>query len=487
MRRTPLILALLFALGTMAGACGAPQGSDHSDNGVGAMSQEPASLSMGPLKPHPLNPRYFSDGSGRAVYLTGSHVHPNFQDRGVMDSRFAFDYARYLDFLQAHNHNFIRLWVWENVATMSPAGAISRRGPMPYTRPGPEKALDREPRFDLASFDQAYFDRLRARVVAARERGIYVGIMLFQGWSVWNYTKGRAAWEYHPYNAANNINGIDGDPGNDGDGDEVHSLKVPAITALQKAYIRKVVDTVNDLDNVLYEISNESRPSSRDWQYAMINYLKEYEAAKPARHPIGMTSFYDPNSNRWLFESPAAWISPHGDLWNKPDEPYFRDPPATTGDKVSILDTDHIGGTVYENAGTSARAWVWKSFTRGHNVILMDDPNDRTDPVWRTAIRLAMGHTLHYSRRVNLAAAAPDRCTASTGYCLADPGKEYLIYQPSTHVGFTVQVTEGTYRYEWFNPARGEIARTGTLTLGSGNHLFAAPFSGDAVLYLQRQ
>ena len=31
-----------------------------------------------------------------------------------------------------------------------------------------------------------------------------------------------------------------------------------AITALQEAYVRKVVDTVNDLDNVLYEISNES-------------------------------------------------------------------------------------------------------------------------------------------------------------------------------------------------------------------------------------
>ena len=36
------------------------------------------------------------------------------------------------------------------------------------------------------------------------------------------------------------------------------------MTALQEAYVRKVIDTVNDLDNVLYEITNEAgvyRPS----------------------------------------------------------------------------------------------------------------------------------------------------------------------------------------------------------------------------------
>jgi hypothetical protein len=43
--------------------------------------------------------------------------------------------------------------------------------------------------------------------------------------------------------------------------DPVHSietLNIPAVTALQEAYIRKVIDSVNDLDNVLYEVTNES-------------------------------------------------------------------------------------------------------------------------------------------------------------------------------------------------------------------------------------
>jgi hypothetical protein len=47
---------------------------------------EPAQLletAMGPLRVHPDNPRYFTDGSGRAIYLTGSHTWANLQDTGV--------------------------------------------------------------------------------------------------------------------------------------------------------------------------------------------------------------------------------------------------------------------------------------------------------------------------------------------------------------------------------------------------------------------
>jgi len=43
----------------------------------------------------------------------------------------------------------------------------------------------------------------------------------------------------------------------------------------------------------------------------------------------------------------------------------------------------------------------------------------------------------------------------------------------------------GLYPYDWFNPARGEIAGTGRLQAAAGKQEFKAPFEGDAVLYLQ--
>ncbi len=59
-------------------------------------------------------------------------------------------------------------------------------------------------------------------------------------------------------NAANNINRIDGDPNGDGRGIEIQTLAIRDVNALQEAYVRKVLDTLGDLDNVLCEIVNES-------------------------------------------------------------------------------------------------------------------------------------------------------------------------------------------------------------------------------------
>src|SRR5712691_2211255 len=67
----------------------------------------------GPLRVLESNPRYFMDGSGKAIYLAGSHQWHNFQDNGHRlpqgkDPPEAFDYDGYLDFLQKHHHNFFR-------------------------------------------------------------------------------------------------------------------------------------------------------------------------------------------------------------------------------------------------------------------------------------------------------------------------------------------------------------------------------------------
>ena len=45
--------------------------------------------------------------------------------------------------------------------------------------------------------------RLRSRVVAARDRGIYVSIMLFEGWGLRFVPDG---WKAHPFHPANNVN-----------------------------------------------------------------------------------------------------------------------------------------------------------------------------------------------------------------------------------------------------------------------------------------
>jgi hypothetical protein len=471
----------------------------------------------GPLRVHPSNPRYFADDRGRPVYLTGSHTWLSLQDRGKTAPPPAFDYEGYLEFLDSHQHNFMRMWVWEEAWGLTKTGQRFH-APMPYAVSEPEggTAAGNRVGFDLSRFNPVFFDRLRQRVLAARNRGIYVSIMLFQGWSVEKKVLPRDPWVGHPFNLNNNINGINGDPDGDGDGSEVHTLLIPAVVELQEAYVRQVIDTVNDLDNVLYEISNESptSPANTRWQYHLITYIQRYQRQKPKQHPVLMTWTYPPSEdNRQLFASPADAISPGwGGSWGSRGEDYREDPPAGDGAKVIILDTDHLWGI------GGSYTWVWKSFLRGLNPIFMDPFEDEryrdhpSRPDWDLA-RKNLGYARRYALRLDLARMSPHNETASTRYCLADPGHAYLVFLPFAERrrfkwflrsgldrwlgGITrltgwhkttvvdLSATSGTFEVEWFNPRTGAVIKAMPVN-GGGSVSLTAPFPGNAVLFLHR-
>jgi hypothetical protein len=441
-----------------------------------------AATAKGPLKVCEQNPRYFTDGSGKPVYLTGSHTWNNLVDMGPGDPPPAFDFAGCLDWMERLNHNFIRMWTWELTSWNTSANNAAARkkdphnsSPQPWARTGPGTALDGKPKFNLNEFNPDYFDRMRSRVSAAGDRGIYVSVMLFEGWGVQFAPE---AWSSHPFNAGNNINGIDGDLDGDGKGLEIHTLGEPAITALQKKYVRKVIDTVNDLNNVLYEISNENHPPSTAWQYEMINFIHACEKGKPKQHPVGMTFQYRGGKNATLFESPADWISPNN------EGGYRDDPPAAEGRKVILNDTDHLWG-IGGNQG-----WVWKSFLRGHNPIFMDPYKglvlgEELDPRF-DGVRRSMGYTLRLANRMNLAKMLPHDELASTKYCLAEPGSEYLVYIPSGgSVTVDLSAVEGSLSVEWLDPTRG-VTLKGKKVPGGAKRDLKASFTGDAVVYLFR-
>jgi len=435
----------------------------------------------GPLRVHPKNPRYFTDGSGKAILLTGSHTWNNLVDMGPTDPPPPFDFTACLDWMKRLNHNFIRMWTWELVTWDTTANNPAYRkdkihtvAPLPWARTGPGKASDGKPKFDLEKFNKKYFDRLRSRAVTAGKHGIYVSIMLFEGWGLQHVANG---WKGHPFHKDNNINEINGDLNKDGKGLEIHTLANRDITALQEAYVRRVIDAVNDLDNVLYEISNENHPPSTPWQYHMINYIHDYEKGKPKQHPVGMTFQYRGGKNSTLFEGPADWISPN------PEGGYRDNPPAADGRKVILSDTDHLWGI------GGNQAWVWKSFLRGHNPIFMDPYEGvvlgkRFDSKFEP-VRRSMGYALRLANRMNLAAMVPRNDLASTSYCLGNPGNEYLVYLPD---GGTVDVdlsdVAGRLSVEWINPTDGKSTEGGS-TRGGVSRSFNAPFPGDAVLCLK--
>ena len=448
-------------------------------------------IAKGPLRRNPANPYYFTDGSGKAIYLTGSHTWSNLMDRGQTNPiAVAFDYVNYLKWMVDHNYNFMRLWTAElpNVSGSSddPEGRHVAV-PWKWLRTGPGSADDGGLKFDLSKLDQRYFDRMRYRVTLAGRNGIYVSIMFFNGFEWQSDTN---AHDGDPFAVTNNINGVNC-PG-------ICPTSTSEITdevwEIESAYLRKVVDTVNDLDNVLYEVTNESgSPYSDAWQARVIEYVKHYEETKPKHHPIGMTYQYQGGSDLTLYNSNADWFSSGSHV------------PRTDGRKVIINDTDHaFSYHEFKDQGpTSQRTWVWENFTSGNNVIFMDPyltkwpernypggstadigMGNKPDPYWN-GIRDAMGATLTYANRMNLVAMKPEAELSSTEFCLAARGSEYLVYNPSARP-FSVQLDHGTYQYEWFNPSTNIVVDSGTITVAAGKQMFTPPFSGDSVLYLHK-
>jgi Family of unknown function (DUF6298) len=462
-------------------------------------SQGPAAAA-GPLVVSHANPRYFTvasgDAAGHAVYLTGSHIWSNFHDgmgpgSGCSDTPERMDFDEYLDFLEARGHNFIRLWRWEQFKSQAAGGNFHLcMTPQPWARTGPGDAKDGKPKFDLTRFDEGFFDRLRERVIAARERGIYVSVMFFEGWAI-HLSPAPDHVEGHPFHASNNVNGV----GIESILDYQVLPLDPEVQELQEAYMRTLVDTIHDLPNVLYEVANESSGGgsvdegfaaalgqsgtpewgdSTEWQYWVIERVKSYTNERGYdTHPIGMTMQFPVKDqtrvNDPLFRSGADWISPgyddeifasggHPMAPDSPQSRWLEDPPAADGRKVVITDTDHYA------PGRGDALWAWKSFIRGHHPILMDfgiiggvDPPDRSagGPMSFEAFepaRWAMGDTARFARQLNLIEMEPRGELSSTGFVMANEGREYAVLQPTgTTDPFTVTLERGTYEAEWFS------------------------------------
>jgi hypothetical protein len=490
----------------------------------------------GPLVVSTENPRYFvakgSDGTAQHVFLTGSHIWNNFHDglgpgRECPTSPEQNDYQGYLRFLRERGHNFIRLWRWEQFRSQAAGGAFHLcMSPQPWPRTGAGAAKDGKPKFDLSKFDPTFFGRLRERVIAAGNAGMYVAVMFFEGWAI-HLSPPPDNVEGHPFHAANNINGIGIESILD-----YQVLPLGAqVQALQEAYIKRVIDTVHDLPNVLYEVANESSGGgtvdanfakmlgfsdtpdwgdSTEWQYWVIDVVKGYERERGYdTHPIGMTMQFPVRTqskvNAPLYASKADWISPgyddaifenggHPMAPNSPPSRWFDDPPANDGAKVVITDTDHYA------PGKGDALWAWKSLLRGHQPILMDfgiidvvnplDPSTGV-PAFESyePARYAMGDARAFAERMDLARTTPRSELSSTRYVLANPGRQYLVLQPEPGGELWVDVSDGVYEAEWFDiTERRRLDAADVAVDGDTRVAFSLPpsVSGPAVLLLTR-
>lgn len=450
--------------------------------------------------------RMLQTSAGAGVLLGGLHTWANLVDQWGPDAAGPagvphFDFDAYVAYLQAMGHNVTRVWSWEQARYTGNATDAWFLEPLPYSRTGGGSVIDGGQRFDVSAPNPAYLERLRARCIQLGQAGIYSVVQLFDDWGVG--TKSGAAnsdpWLAHPFNPANNINGVDGDPNHTGGGHEtLNQDTTQAILGLRRAFVEAVIDAVQDIPSVLgFEIVNENQGSGAvAWQEGIRAWGNDYIAARGYRSLLWLISVPWPGGvNTDLLASTADLVALNAETTLDPSDPFAAD-----GQKVYVDDSDHIWGIGGD------RWWAWHTVLRGRNILYMD-PWDANTALgsWVSAIgdtredaaseeyhiRQSIGQAVGYANRLRLAAvhvqASGDGAPCSTRYCLWVPGEAYLCYHDAGgSFALDLSAESGSWRVEWFDPDHDAVVAGGSASVeGGASRTLSPPFTGrHCVAYL---
>lgn len=224
--------------------------------------------------------------------------------------------------------NFTRTWTIETKAADfsnsiwgSTTSGIQRIKDGPFKKDG--------------SLNGGYYRRMENVVKQLDRQDIITGVVLFEG-SIQRIFPG--AWENHPFNGLGPTRHED-----------VHTKG--KWNTFQRAHVKRLVETLEPYDNVIYEVGNELARDSVPWfQRKVISWVKKW-----TNKPVGV-------SYASGLRGPQTWINNVGADWAVP----------AGGQRIAgfkgtyVFDTDHTSPLRPNVAGLQA---AWR---RGDSLWLMD-------------------------------------------------------------------------------------------------------------------
>jgi len=442
-----------------------------------------------PISLDPVNPHYFLFRGHPTILITSTEHYG-----AVMN--LDFDYPLYLNRLHEQGFNLTRLFSGvyvENPTAFHIAQNTLAPAPLrficPWARSTQPGYAGGGNKFDLHTWDPAYFRRLKDFVAQAGKRGIIVEMVLFCPYY------GDSQWNLSPVKASNNIQGIGDLPRT-----KALTLQNGPLLAIQDAMVRKIVTELHNFDNVYYEVCNEPYFGgvTLAWQNHIIETIKKAEAAFPQKHLIaqnisnGSKKIQDPNPAVSIFNFHYS-RPPMSVGWNyglnrviSDDETGFRG----TGDspyRREGWDFILAGGGVYDNLDYS--------FTVGHEDGTFKFPSTQPGGGGHT-LQARLSILKKFIESFDFVHMHPDDSDVKAVnskdklYALAQPGKDYAVYvdggSPQTALLFNVPV--GRYHAEWIDTRTGAVDKSEDVSHASGKLTLASPsYSEDIALRLVRQ
>lgn len=155
--------------------------------------------------------------------------------------------------------------------------------------------------------------------------------------------------------------------------------------------------------------------------------------------------------------------------------------PVINSRPCSDPDRKNYPDIVTEDVG---RALYWSYFCGGGHIIGFRTTRDS----WKAGLaaeRIIQSVQL-FAQRLQLEHLSPHRELVSVGLCLADAGREYVIYLPhGGSVAVDLSSVSGNFAVTWYNPRTCRDERKSQVD-GDGKRTLTAPDSRDWVVHLHR-
>lgn len=495
MRHSFLVITLVVMVGLLAG-CAATQQTSKAT----------------PICVHPDNPHYFLFRHQPAILITSAEHYGTVVN---LD----FDYVAYLDVLVSRGMDYTRIYpgayfetdgyfISDNVL-----GPRNSRHSLPWARSSvPGYPLGGN-KFDLDSWDNTYFERLKDFITKAGNRGIVVEICFFNGM----YPD---LWAKMPLYCADNIQGV-----GTCDYKDVQTLKDKALVARQQVYIRKITQEVNKFDNVILEICDEpgikGTPADEytPWVRRMVDVIVETEKKLPNKHLIAQQvcgtlaagGDFSADSRVQVITGQYVWMASAGQQFggmqlldcvyeqNKPIElnetNYY--PLGYKGDKIAASRVEAWEFIVGGGAGFNQLNSLYSTYNptaagTENNMLLRGLENLKHFMYSFDFIKMSRD-TSFVASGVPAGAFAhgisqpPNQYALYIHHSILSKGVEYIV-QPGTYQeNLVLHIGAGNYRSDWVEPATGNIICTDTFSHSGGNRAFTTPqYSVDIALRIKK-
>jgi Putative collagen-binding domain of a collagenase len=325
---------------------------------------------------------------------------------------------------------------------------------------------------DLDTSNEIFWANLRDYVENARDRGIIVGLTIWDGHSdlpggkfgadsVWNaqYNIQGIQWSYD-YKALVNFPNPSPQSGN----------AQERLVYYQRRWIDRLIKEIKAYPNVLIELDNETDQAPERWFLWWADYFIEkgnfvIATTWNSRYTISDETFSkDPRLHLKSYHSRSdEAITATRLAWNK----------------IIVADADNKCSNL---DATRARKIAWRSFLKGGhwNDFVCADTKGFPD----STKTQHYGHLLDFikTRDVPFTEMMSSNLI-SPGAALAKPGLYYLAHvEGSANLDLTT--VSGVLDYEWYNPRTGKKSDSGQVQGGSVQ-TFAPPASGDFVLWIR--